>query len=92
MAALGHPWPSRHLGIPAKWNLTRYAGSIPNSRRRENEKSHPEGGFFHFWWRRRESNPRPQVIHLQLYMLSRVFDLTVSYPTGRENWQRVRYF
>ena len=25
------------------------------------------------WWRRRESNPRPQAVRLRLYMLSRVF-------------------
>ena len=26
-----------------------------------------------YWWRRRESNPRPQALRLWLYMLSRVF-------------------
>jgi len=25
------------------------------------------------WWRRRESNPRPQVLCLRLYMLIRVY-------------------
>ena len=25
------------------------------------------------WWRRRESNPRPQALRLRLYMLSRVY-------------------
>ena len=25
------------------------------------------------WWRRRESNPRPQALRLRLYMLSHVF-------------------
>ena len=26
-----------------------------------------------YWWRRRESNPRPQILCRQLYMHSRVF-------------------
>src|SRR5690606_17606615 len=26
-----------------------------------------------YWWRRRESNPRPQVLCLRLYMLIRVY-------------------
>jgi hypothetical protein len=28
---------------------------------------------FHYWWSRRESNPRPQVLYDQFYMLSRLF-------------------
>jgi hypothetical protein len=42
------------------------------------------------WWRRRESNPRPQDLRLRLYMLIRVFALTGGYPTGRDNHQRSR--
>ena len=34
-------------------------------------KSHRGGGFL-IWWRRRESNPRPQVLYRQSYMLSQV--------------------
>ena len=30
-------------------------------------------GIIVYWWRRRESNPRPQALRLWLYMLSRVF-------------------
>ena len=42
------------------------------------------------WWRRRESNPRPQDLRLRLYMLIRVFVLTGGYPTGRDNHKRSR--
>jgi hypothetical protein len=42
------------------------------------------------WWRRRESNPRPQDLRLWLYMLIRVFVLTGGYPTGRDNHKRSR--
>ena len=40
------------------------------------------------WWRRRESNPRPQALRLWLYMLIRSIYLIAGYPTGRENRQR----
>ena len=40
------------------------------------------------WWRRRESNPRPQVIRFRLYMLIRPINLIEGYPVGRENQQR----
>ena len=37
------------------------------------KKSQPDKGWdFEYWWRRRESNPRPQVLHSQDYMLSLV--------------------
>ena len=48
------------------------------------------GQAFIIWWRRRESNPRPQALRYRLYMLSRVFDLTVCYPTGRKDKQLSR--
>ena len=35
------------------------------------------------WWRRRESNPRPQALRPRLYMLSPPFVLTASNPTDR---------
>jgi len=44
-------------------------------------KKPPEGGF-PVWWRRRESNPRPQVIHLWLYMLIQPINLVAGYPVG----------
>jgi len=37
------------------------------------------------WWRRRESNPRPQILRFQLYMLISSIILTTSYPMNREN-------
>jgi len=40
------------------------------------------------WWRRRESNPRPQVIRFRLYMLIRPINLINGYPVGRENQKR----
>jgi hypothetical protein len=40
------------------------------------QKGPPFGDpFCFFWWRWRESNPRPKVLHPQLYMLSSPFDL-----------------
>jgi len=35
------------------------------------------------WWRRRESNPRPRAFHPRIYMLSRVYSLTVTLPDGQ---------
>src|SRR5210317_852941 len=52
-----------------------------------NKKSHRRGGFC-YWWRRRESNPRPQVLRLWLYMLILSINLVDGYPTGRENQRR----
>ncbi len=37
------------------------------------------------WWRRRESNPSPQVIRFRLYMLIRPINLIKGYPVGRES-------
>jgi len=42
------------------------------------------------WWRRRESNPRPQILRLRFYMLIPSIDLTNCYPKGREDNWRVR--
>ena len=35
------------------------------------------------WWRRGESNPRPQILRPWHYMFSLVFVLTFRLPTGR---------
>jgi hypothetical protein len=35
------------------------------------QKATQRGGIF-VWWRRRESNPRPQALYRQYYMLSQV--------------------
>ena len=40
------------------------------------------------WWRRRESNPRPQALRLWLYMLIRPIVLTNGYPVGGEDHRR----
>ena len=37
------------------------------------------------WWRRRESNPRPQVIRFRLYMLSRPINFIAGYPVDEGN-------
>jgi len=42
------------------------------------------------WWRRRELNPRPQVLRHKVYMLIPRFDLASDYPSGQENHQRFR--
>lgn len=48
-----------------------------------NKKGHPFQGILYIWWRRRESNPRPQVLCHRLYMLILSIVLTSSNPTGR---------
>ena len=37
------------------------------------------------WWRRGESNPRPQALRLVLYMLSRIFVLVAPRSNRRES-------
>src|SRR5690606_19356705 len=48
-------------------------------------RSEPSKSLFllRLWWRRRESNPRPQALRPRLYMLSPPFVLTASNPTDR---------
>jgi len=90
--------PSRHQHIPVQWPLS---GILPfaapahpcamavlgHPALSSNKKSHRRGGFC-YWWRRRESNPRPQVLRLWLYMLILSINLVDGYPTGRENQRR----
>ena len=38
-----------------------------------------------YWWRRGESNPRPQALRLVLYMLSRIFVLVAPRSNRRES-------
>ena len=54
------------------------------------KKANRERLAFSYWWRRRESNPRPRALSHRHYMLSPVFDLTDCYPTGREDKRRSR--
>jgi hypothetical protein len=49
-----------------------------------NKKATLVGGLC-VWWRRRESNPRPQILRFQLYMFIPSIILTTSYPMDREN-------
>ena len=42
------------------------------------------------WWRRRESNPRPQVRCPWFYMLSLVINLTAPSLTGKRDERRVQ--
>ena len=42
------------------------------------------------WWRRRESNPRPQVLRPRFYMRSQLFNLTAGLPSGRNYRRRAR--
>ena len=37
------------------------------------------------WWRRGESNPRPQALHLKIYMLSRLSDLVTPRSNRQES-------
>ena len=37
------------------------------------------------WWRRGESNPRPQALHLVIYMLSRLSDLVAPRSNRQES-------
>ena len=46
---------------------------------------------FDFWWRRRESNPRPQALRHRLYMLIPDLVLTACYPPDQEDKRRFRY-
>ena len=38
-----------------------------------------------YWWRRGESNPRPQALHLAIYMLSRLSDLVTPRSNRQES-------
>ena len=35
----------------------------------QKQQSHRKGGFVVLWWSRRESNPRPQALYRQFYIL-----------------------
>jgi hypothetical protein len=50
-----------------------------------NKKATARVAFLFEWWKRRESNPRPQILNSKVYMHSRIIYLTVVTPTGRLN-------
>ena len=67
---------------PVQANLTRYAGPILQPKP-INKRATRKGGPFVDWWRRRESNPRPQVLRPRLYMLIHVFGFNQALPDGQ---------
>ena len=78
-AAPAHPCAMAALGLPAlRCTCTSMCNGISPATDAglilttfATQKNHREGGLF-VWWRRRESNPRPQVIRFRLYMLIRL--------------------
>ena len=56
------------------------AGVPANARERARKKANRERLTFIYWWRRRELNPRPQVLRPRLYMLSLVFGFNRLLP------------
>ncbi len=42
-----------------------------------------DGLSFFKWWRWRESNPRPQILRLRLYMLIPVYSFSYQLPDGQ---------
>src|SRR3954447_11929015 len=44
------------------------------------------------WWRRRESNPRPQVLYRQFYILSHVICFNLASANRRADDRRVTYY
>ena len=54
------------------------------------EKANGEQLALGEWWRRRESNPRPQVLRPRFYMRSQLFNLTAGLPSGRNDLRRAR--
>ena len=53
-----------------------------------NKKAPPFQVRLFYWWRRGESNSRPQALRHRIYMLIPFFSLTSSYPMGGEDWWR----
>ncbi len=50
------------LARPKTFSLGEQAKKIPTDK----------GWDFEYWWRRRESNPRPQALYSQIYILSQI--------------------
>lgn len=51
---------------------------------RKTKPADGSAGFVMKWWRRRESNPRPQALYGEFYMLSQAnLSLTACTPTDR---------
>ena len=60
------------------------AGTRGNTKPSPMKKANPSGLALCYWWRRRESNPRPRTLRPRLYMLSLsiVFNHRAARQTG----------
>ena len=77
--------PERPIRVPGEVRRVPQEPAWVRGNRRDRARKNPNRSRlgFCYWWRRRESNPRPQVLYGQRYMLSPLFDLTRCTPTGR---------
>jgi len=67
----------RTVGSEGRWSGI---SGMPSTANRPEKRARREPGPCR-WWRRGESNPRPQALRLEVYMLSRVFGLVFRLPT-----------
>jgi len=63
---MGPRWARR----PEEGSPQKSAGVPANTRERAKKKANRERLTFVYWWSRRESNPRPQALYRQIYILS----------------------
>ena len=63
---MGPRWARR----PEEGSPQESAGVPANTRERAKKKANRDRLALGYWWSRRESNPRPQAILRQIYMLS----------------------
>ena len=77
--------------------LLRRPGGAPRPFRTRNRvrsvgqyENGPRWGPFSYWWRRRESNPRPQAFRRRLYMLSFAISFNAKDAGGRASRARSR--
>lgn len=59
-------------GMAGEGSPQESAGVPANTRERARKKANRERLTFIYWWSRRESNPRPQVLYSKFYILSPV--------------------
>ncbi len=64
-------WPA--AGEVAREESPHESAGVPaNTRERARKKANRERLTFIYWWSRGELNPRPQILHRKLYMLSAI--------------------
>ena len=56
------------------------------------KKCHHKGDIFFDWWRRRESNPRPEALYRQFYILSAAICFNLYDADAHAADRRVTYF